>query len=134
MTEDEARRIVAYVAAAWPGPPWAETSMRIWVKEILDLPADAGQEGARMMVRETQKFPSVAELRHHAFSYMRRQEGERGRQIMLEDHSGGPSVEERAEAQDALAGILATLKQGLAAKGLEPFRRAPQRARRGDSR
>lgn len=133
MTENEARRIVAYVAAAWPGPPWAETSMRIWVNEILDLPADAGQEGARMMVRETQKFPSVAELRHHAFSFMRRQEGERGRQILLDDRSE-QSAEEQAEIEDAVTAILATLKRGLAAKGLEPFRRAPQRARRGDSR
>jgi hypothetical protein len=133
VTENEARRIVAYVAAAWPGPPWAETSMRIWVNEILDLPADAGQEGARMMVRETQKFPSVAELRHHAFSFMRRQEGERGRQILLDDRSE-QSAEEQAEIEDAVTAILATLKRGLAAKGLEPFRRAPQRARRGDSR
>lgn len=136
MTADEAKRIVAYVAAAWPGPPWAEVSLRIWVKEIMDLPADAGMEGARQMVRETAKFPSVAELRQNAAAFMRRQEGERGRQALLEDHSG-PSPEDREIAQAAFADLLADLKarKGMkAAKGGRPNRFLDARRDRGEGR
>lgn len=128
MTELEARQVVAYCAAAYPGPPWGETSLRLWVHELVDLPFDAAMEGARWMVREKPNFPSVADVRAGAARWMARQDVERDRHRLLE--APAPSLDERAEAGAALSGLLASLHERLAAKGLQPAPRTAGKALR----
>lgn len=126
MTELEARKVVAYCAAAYPGPPWSEVSLRLWVDALIDLPYDAAQAGAREMVRDKPNFPSVADVRAGAARYMARQDVERGRRMLLE--APAPSAEERVEAERALSEMIETLNRNLAAKGLKP---APRTSGKG---
>lgn len=126
MTELEARKVVAYCAAAYPGPPWSEVSLRLWAEALGDLPYDAAMAGAREMVRDKPNFPSVADVRAGAARYMARQDVERGRRLLLE--APAPSAEERADAERALADMIETLNKNLAAKGLKP---APRTSGKG---
>ena len=118
MTELEARKVVAYCAAAYPGPPWSEVSLRLWAEALGDLPFDAAMAGAREMVRDKPNFPSVADVRSGAARYQSRQDVERGRRLLLAEPA--PSVEERVEAERSLSDMVTKLKQRLAAKGEKP--------------
>lgn len=120
MTIDEAKRVTAYCAAAYPGPPWAETSLLLWAKELRDLPFDAALAGARWMVQHKANFPSVADVRAGAQRHMAAARAGADSRALLD--APAPSPEDQALALRALADMVEQLKAGLSAKGLAPTR------------
>jgi len=118
MTIDEAKRVTAYCAAAYPGPPWAETSLLLWAKELQDLPFEAALAGARWMIQNKPNFPSVADVRAGAHRHMAATKAGADSRALLE--APAPCAEDQALARRALADMVEQLKAGLSAKGLAP--------------
>lgn len=65
MTEAEARRTVALIVAAFPTPAWAEETIRLYARQLLDLDYGAGRLAVEEIIRTrtNDRAPSIGVIR-----------------------------------------------------------------------
>lgn len=79
MTPDQADRVLAHLAAAWPQVNLPGPTALAWYDHLRDIPAQAGEEAARRIVAEDERFPSMARFRAVAMDVRRRMEARAAR-------------------------------------------------------
>ncbi len=66
MTSDEARDLVAIIAATWTRPPVSEATVYAYAFGLADLDHAAAKEAVRSLMQTSRFLPTIAEVRERA--------------------------------------------------------------------
>lgn len=63
MNTKEAQRALALLTAAWPQVQMPEATARLWFEMLADLEPNAAMAAANAIIRNDERFPSIARFR-----------------------------------------------------------------------
>lgn len=74
MKPEDADRVLAHLAAAWPHVDLPGATALAWYDHMRDIPAEVGTEAARRIVNDDDRFPTVHRFRDIAAAVRRQLE------------------------------------------------------------
>lgn len=112
MNQRESATVLALLSTAWPWLDMAENTARVWQHELASVHPDDGLAAARMLIRTSQHFPSIAEYLDTTKGFARRRQEETDAVGQLEQ--GPRTDEERANVRRLVATMRGVLSSSVA--------------------